>query len=103
MLWRVTANPFPVTMNRSRSEPPMYVSRFDCDTRFLVRSAVREDVHYLVDLVEKTCSCDDTQFRPDKRNCKHRRRVRAVIDAARWYCEQNGLPMTLSLIGNAHR
>lgn len=43
------------------------VEPYDCDTRFLVRSASRRDEVHLVDLEESEgrgeCSCEDWQFR----------------------------------------
>lgn len=84
-------------------EPPLHVTRFDCDTRYLVRSEHRHDVFFIVDLDENVCSCEDAGYRPAKTDCKHRRQARACIEAAKALCEEIGIPFDARMIGNSHR
>lgn len=74
----------------SRQKDPLVVSKYDCDTRFLVTSESRPDEVHLVDLDGERgaeCSCEDWEFRnkdwvlgPWRYTCKHIKAVRLAIE-----------------------
>lgn len=94
-------------------EPPLNVTRFDGDWRFLVRSQVRPDVHYLVELDDPAfpngrCGCEQFWYRvepklvrgltPVQSECKHCRVVASKLEHAMILCEAAGLDFSPRII-----
>lgn len=70
------------------------VEFYDCETRFLVRSASRKDEVHLVDLEENDgrgeCSCEDWQFRQGDYylwkkpyECRHMKAAKGYVERLR--------------------
>jgi hypothetical protein len=55
---------------------------------FLVQSESRPDETHAVDIEEGTCSCEDVHFR--KRECKHTRFIRELMDRAKIMLTEKG-------------
>lgn len=95
------------------TEPPLAVRRYNAG-RYLVRSEQPGSSNwYLVDLTDPQfprgrCSCVDYDIRiesklkryeePERKSCKHVRRVLAELDHARTLCEAAGIPFSEKII-----